>query len=209
MEELKKIIGNNISALRKQAELTQTELGSMLSFSDKAVSKWERGESVPDVETLVKISSIFGVDLNYLVTEVDSKSVGQSQNEDNNTVRRAIIMLLSASIVLLFSTIIFVTLGIFAVDDFKKLSLIYVYSIPIVAIVLLFFSIKWWGKGLATSIIASVILWSLLIAIFLSFKINYMWLIFLIGIFGQLVIIFWSVLKQKVKTISEEISEKK
>ena len=157
MEELKKIIGNNISALRKQAELTQTELGSMLSFSDKAVSKWERGESVPDVETLVKISSIFGVDLNYLVTEVDSKSVGQSQNEDNNTVRRAIIMLLSASIVLLFSTIIFVTLGIFAVDDFKKLSLIYVYSIPIVAIVLLFFSIKWWGKGLATSIIASFI----------------------------------------------------
>ena len=50
-------------------KLTQLELAEMLNYSDKAVSKWERGESVPDVITLKKIADLFGVTVDYIITE--------------------------------------------------------------------------------------------------------------------------------------------
>ena len=50
-EKLKKQIGANIAAYRKRIGLTQVGLAEKLNYSDKAVSKWERGESAPDVQT--------------------------------------------------------------------------------------------------------------------------------------------------------------
>ena len=55
MEDIKKIISKNIQTLRKDADLTQSELAERLNYSDKAVSKWERGESVPDIVVLKQI----------------------------------------------------------------------------------------------------------------------------------------------------------
>ena len=53
MEDIRSIIANNLVILRRKKEMTQTELAEMLNNSDKAVSKWERGESVPDISVLV------------------------------------------------------------------------------------------------------------------------------------------------------------
>ena len=69
MEDLKKIIGNNITALRTSAKLTQSELADKLNYSDKSVSKWERGESAPDIFILKQIADIFGVMVDYLLLE--------------------------------------------------------------------------------------------------------------------------------------------
>ena len=66
-EKLKTQIGSNIAACRKQCGLTQAELAQKLNYSDKAVSKWERGESVPDVMTLAQLAEILGVTLNTLL----------------------------------------------------------------------------------------------------------------------------------------------
>ena len=64
MEELKQIVACNIINLRTSNKMTQAELGDLLSYSDKSVSKWERGESLPDVTVLKKLSEIFkkGID---------------------------------------------------------------------------------------------------------------------------------------------------
>ena len=67
MEDLKPIIARNISALRQAAGMTQMELAEALHYSDKAVSKWERGESLPDVTILKKISQLFEVTVDYLL----------------------------------------------------------------------------------------------------------------------------------------------
>ena len=66
-EKLKIQMGNNIAAFRKQSGMTQAELADKLNYSDKAVSKWERGESMPDVLTLVQLAELFGVRMNDLV----------------------------------------------------------------------------------------------------------------------------------------------
>ena len=55
-EKLKKQIGANIISYRKRFQMTQAGLAEKLNYSDKAISKWERGESVPDVLTLMQIA---------------------------------------------------------------------------------------------------------------------------------------------------------
>ena len=57
--------GEKISKLRKSKNMTQKELGDALNVTYQAVSKWERDESLPDFETMVKLSKLFGVSITY------------------------------------------------------------------------------------------------------------------------------------------------
>ena len=60
-------IGNFISTLRKEKGLTQQELGNRLFVTDKAVSKWERGLSLPDITLLQELASILDVDVSEII----------------------------------------------------------------------------------------------------------------------------------------------
>ena len=53
--------------MRTSAGLTQAEVASKLSYSDKAVSKWERAESIPDIAVLKAIADMYGVTVDYLL----------------------------------------------------------------------------------------------------------------------------------------------
>ena len=57
MDELKLIFASNLIRLRTAAGMTQAELGEQLNYSDKSISKWERGEGLPDVYILAQIAS--------------------------------------------------------------------------------------------------------------------------------------------------------
>ena len=59
-------VKQNLIFLRKQRKLTQIELAESIGYSDKTVSKWETGESVPNVETLVALADFYGVSLDTL-----------------------------------------------------------------------------------------------------------------------------------------------
>ena len=67
MENIKEIIASNLASLRKERKFTQQELASKLNYSDKAVSRWEHAETLPDIETLCKICEIYGVKFEYLL----------------------------------------------------------------------------------------------------------------------------------------------
>ena len=69
MTDLKQIFAANLQSLRLRDGMTQTELGEKLNYSDKAISKWERGESIPDASVLKQISSLFGISLDSLLTD--------------------------------------------------------------------------------------------------------------------------------------------
>ena len=64
MNNLKEIIANNITNLRKEKKLTQLEFASELHYSDKTISKWERAESIPDVVVLKQVADFFGLPFN-------------------------------------------------------------------------------------------------------------------------------------------------
>ena len=61
MDELKETISKNLVELRTGARLTQAQLADMLNYSDKAVSKWERGEAIPDIRVLIKLAEIYNI----------------------------------------------------------------------------------------------------------------------------------------------------
>ena len=69
---LRNQIGSNIAAYRKQAGLTQAGLAEKLNYSDKAVSKWERGESVPDLMTLVQLEELIQIQMLELLEDPNS-----------------------------------------------------------------------------------------------------------------------------------------
>ena len=81
MDELKKTVAKNITALRTSQHMTQFELGEMINYSDKAISRWERGEAVPDAYVLLQLAGIFGVTVDYLladsVADADSNILDQ------------------------------------------------------------------------------------------------------------------------------------
>ena len=64
---MKKTLGTMIAELRKQRGMTQLELAEQMGVTDKAVSKWERGLSCPDINSIPKLAEILGVSVEDLM----------------------------------------------------------------------------------------------------------------------------------------------
>ena len=190
---MKKIIGKNILILRKSKKLTQGELAQELNYSDKAISKWETGESLPDVETLYGIAKYFGVTMDSLISEDLEENMSSHLIPKENISNKLIIALLSVISVWLIATSLYVyTTSILQLANTWK---IFIYAVPISCIVLLVFN-KIWGKKLYGFIISSVLVWCTLLCIYLHFIQYNSWLIFIIGAPMQIAIILWSQLKK-------------
>ena len=82
LSELKLISASNIIKLRTRAGLTQAELGEKLNYSDKTISKWERGEAIPDAYVLTQMAELFGVTVDYLLSSHDAWESPEQQEEE-------------------------------------------------------------------------------------------------------------------------------
>ncbi len=191
MEDLKPIIANNITELRKQMNLTQAELAEKMGYTDKAISKWERGESIPDVLTLKALADTFGVTLNYLTEAEHPKNKTEIPRRTKNN--RLIISLLAAAAVWFIATVLFVYLKVYGASS---VWLVFVGAVPVsMAVLLVFNSI--WGKKVLNFVIISVLVWSSLAFAYLMMLPYNLFLIFVIGIPIQVLIILWSQIKTR------------
>ena len=200
MQDLKFVIAKNIQKLRQEKGMTQLELAEKINYSDKTVSKWERGESMPDIVVLKSVADLFEVTLDYLVEEEhDGKPVTREMLDKNYRRNCYIITGTSIFIVALMATLIFVILAmIFPGTSYPWLC--YAYSVPAAVIVWLVFNSIWFNPR-KNYMIVSLLVWSLLLALYLTFSMLgfYIWPILLIGIPAQLIILVWSKLKNKNK----------
>ena len=198
MQDLKFIIAKNIQKLRQEKGMTQLELAEKLSYSDKTVSKWERGESLPDIIVLKTMADIFEVKLDYLVEEThDGKPVTKEVRDKNYRRNCHIITGTSIFIVALIATLIYVILAmIFPGTSYPWLC--YAYAIPAALIVWLVFNSIWFNPR-KNFMIVSLLMWSLLLALYLTFVMFgfYIWPILLVGIPAQGIIWMWSKIKNK------------
>ena len=103
--ELKQNIAHNITALRKQSNMTQADLAEQLNYSDKSISKWERGDGLPDIYVLVKIADLFGVTLNDLIYLDSPKQVEEMAQKDTTYPKRVLITALSGGLVWFIATV--------------------------------------------------------------------------------------------------------
>lgn len=81
LSELKLVSASNIIRLRTGAGMTQAELGAKLNYSDKTISKWERGEAIPDAYVLTQLAELFGVTVDYLLSSHDAWEAPEEKEE--------------------------------------------------------------------------------------------------------------------------------
>ena len=207
MKDLKLIIADKISDLRKKKGMTQAELAEKLNYTDKAVSKWERGESVPDIVVLKSIADLFGVSLDYLVSEYHEKEAKNKTYDRTQKNNHVAITIISIFLVVLVATLLFVILNSSISLDASFLT--FMYAIPVAFIVWLVFNTLWFNRR-RNFVIISLLMWTVLFAIYgtlLFCGVNF-WQLFLLGIPGQAIIICWSFIKSKVKAGSDYIKSK-
>lgn len=197
MNDLKQIIANNITTLRKVKNLTQLEFANELNYSDKAISKWERAESIPDVIVLKQIADLFGVTVDYLLKEhsADEKLIVIKNKTSSNGLNKIPLSLLSASPIWIIATIIFTLISIFAG---KYVWYVFYISVPLTILMFIIFNTLW-GNRRNNYIIVSFFVWSILACIYLCLIKFNLWQLFILGIPAQLAIILWSSLKFKIK----------
>jgi transcriptional regulator with XRE-family HTH domain len=192
---LNSIIAANLVRLRQEAGLTQLQLAEKLNYSDKAVSKWERGESIPDVRVLMQIADIYHIKLDDIVTEQPEKVVKPKINLGK---KRILITLLAVGLVWFIAT------GVFAILYFISQLERYAYLAYIVAtfvssVVLMVFSAMW-GTRVTNAIASSLILWTLVVVLHIFFMvfttIDRLWLFYVIGVPFQILIVLWYFLRK-------------
>lgn len=199
-EKLKLQIGANIAMYRKRAGLTQAGLAEKLNYSDKAVSKWERGESVPDVMTLMLLANQFDITVNDLLQDpnelpgnpggLEKAMVQVSEKALKRKANKNVILALSSILCWFVALFIFVLVSSF---DIPNGWLPFCYAIPANAIVLLSLRSAWhdfrWNR-----ILISIIMWGSLMSIHITLKMLLdfdMWRLYLLGLPGQVAIWLW------------------
>lgn len=199
-EKLKHQIGANIAAYRKREGWTQADLAEKLNYSDKAVSKWERGESMPDVLILTNLAELYGISVNDLLVDPNElpETTGAVQHAMGQVVEKTLKRKANKKTILQLSSLLvwFVALFIFVVLDTIGIPhswLAFIFAIPADGIVMLSLRSAWqdfrWNRALV-----SVIMWGVLLSVFMTLLILggiNVWRIFLLGIPGQAATLLW------------------
>ena len=173
-ELLTAAVAENIATLRASRKMTQLELGEALNYSDKAISKWERAEAVPDAYVLSDLAAIFDVSVDWILTKHEKDEAPPRKSDHVARVRRAITML-SFFGVWTFATLIFVTLALVDIFEWQ----VFIYTIPISLIVLIVFNALWGGRVRCFLLVAALIA-SLVLTLYVVFLAHNYWLLFLL-----------------------------
>ena len=199
MDNIKSIVAKNITELRLLNNMTQLELGEKLNYSDKTISKWERGESSPEISVLVEIADIFGVTLDYMVRPENIEEKVNENRENESKYNHRVITYLSEGVVWFVAIFAFIVTSLITQSATFQW-LYFVYAFPIVLIIRLVFNSVWFNPR-HNYVIISALMWSILAAIHITFwyfGVN-VTLIYLLGIVGEIIIVLWSFIKKPKK----------
>ena len=184
MRDLKEIVSENISRLRIDKKMTQLELGSAISYSDKAISKWERAEAIPDAYVLMKLAGIFGVTVDFLLRDHENTNEIRKKSKRTNYVAVTFVSLLAV-----FMAFAIAYISVLLAADYNY-PLLFVYAAIVSMIIIIVFNSLWgnpalnilWICGLVAGIIVTVYL------VFLFLGDNF-WQILLLTIPAVLIVI--------------------
>lgn len=180
--EIEKNIAENIKELRLSRKMKQSELGEMISYSDKTISKWENGSSVPDITALVAISEAFNVEVSDMVKEgavkvAEKKNEERAKEEYDNDIA---MLLLSVLSVFTLAVILYVVLTIVVGTSVWQ---VFVWSVPVAAFMIFKYNkahecVKW-----LNALLLSAVVWGTIAAVYLQVISKWnLWQLFIIGV---------------------------
>lgn len=189
-EKLKENFSHNLACYRRRAGLTQLELAEKLNYSDKSVSKWERGDGLPDLLVVASIAELFGMTVNDMISDKEVKKPLLHRN-------KIIITILSLGLVLLLAAVLFFVFEL-TLRNYPTWH-IFVYAIPAATIVNLVLGCCWWSK-LYQFVSVSLLIWAIPASVFIIVgtfhilpKLN---LIFIISAVLQVMTVLWFLMKK-------------
>ena len=183
---LRKTVAKNIAAYRKAHHDTQLDLATKLNYSDKSVSKWERGESLPDVYILSQIADLYGVSVSALIGEIQPP-------KESKPHYHMFILLLSLALTMAVATLLFSMFMICKVP--YPAWMFFVYALPVCSIICIVFTSLWWGI-LWQGVSVSALIWTLGLSLYLSFELENVSLIFLVCAAVQVLTVLWEVFRK-------------
>lgn len=198
-KDIKQIVAKNLANLRKNRKITQTELAEQFGYSDKAISKWENGDTLPDIQTLYQLCEFYNVTLDFLVSEQSFDEKIKYINHLNKKViiNNSLIELLYCSFVWILAVIIYVYLYTFSEINYWQ---IFIWAIPATTIVMLLFT-KVRKQKLYTFIVRSLFFWTLVTACYIQFIEYNIWPLFFLMIPIQVALILTIAINDKLKII--------
>ncbi len=183
VRDLKEIFAYNLTALRTESKMTQLELGNAISYSDKAVSKWERGEAVPDAYVLLKLAGIFGVTVDFLLKDHERKDDIKPRRKQTNYLAVAAI-----SVLAVFMAFAIAYISVLLASGFSY-PLLFMYAALVSVIIIIVFN-SLWGNPRFNVFYVSMLVVGIITTIYLIllFGGNY-WQILLLNIPAVLIVI--------------------
>ena len=188
LSELKLISASNIIKLRTGAGLTQAELGEKLNYSDKTISKWERGEAIPDAYVLTQMAEIFGVTVDYLLSSHDAWESPEQQEEKERKQeehRYSVNMIIAISVlgVWTMALTIFVMLWLFDIILWET----FVVALPVSILTYMVLICVFRRRRHLQFVIAAFVL-SLFILLYFTLPLQKPWQLFLIAIPAEIIV---------------------
>lgn len=199
--EVIKVIAKNIVHYRKLNRMTQVELAHRISYSDKSVSKWERGDALPDIHALMCISEVFNITVNDLLQDKSSEEIiNEVKKKKKSFIFNKFIIAVLSTLLSFFIFAIIFTIAV-NVDPYRHyFYLFFIFPLPISSIVWIVFAKLYWPKWVRF-LSNSALNWSTSLTLFLTIRefvdIAYLWLVFIISAIYQIMLIFWYLRKRK------------
>lgn len=185
LSELKLISASNIIKLRTGAGLTQAELGEKLNYSDKTISKWERGEAIPDAYVLTQMAEIFGVTVDYLLSSHDAWESPEQQESRQEESGYSVNMIIAISVlgVWTMALTIFVMLWLFDIILWET----FVVALPVSILTYMVLICVFRRRRHLQFVIAAFVL-SLFILLYFTMPMQKPWQLFLIAIPAEILV---------------------
>lgn len=179
LAELKLISASNIIRLRTNAGMTQAELGGKLNYSDKTISKWERGEAIPDAFVLTQMAELFGVSVDYLLSSHDRWETQKKKTSDGDEPRYSANMIIAIVIVSIMTFALTIFVGAWIADVIEWRIFLFGGIVSILAYMVLDCVFKK-AKHLTVSLSAFIL--SLLTGVYFTFPEMHLWQIFILAV---------------------------
>ena len=195
LNELKLVSASNIIKLRTNASMTQAELGAALNYSDKTISKWERGEAIPDAFVLTQMSELFGVSVDYILSSHDKWEAPAEQGEEpDHNYSAGVIIAIAVIGVWTAALTAFVTLWLFDIIWWR----IFVIALPVAILTYMILICVFKKKKHLQYVIAAFVL-SLFIMLYCLIPGAYPWQLFLIAIPAEIIVFLSCNINRKPK----------
>ena len=201
LSELKLISASNIIKLRTEAGLTQAELGEKLNYSDKTISKWERGEAIPDAYVLTQLAEIFGVTVDYLLSSHDAWESPEQQAAQQEEAGYSVNVIIAISVlgVWTMALTIFVLLWLFDIILWET----FVVALPVSVLTYMVLICVFRRRRHLQFVIAALVL-SLFILLYFTMPMQRPWQLFLIAIPAEIIVFLSCNIRRRPKKKPEK-----